>query len=458
MSPDHYDLIVLGSGQGGGPLAGAFAKAGRRAALVERTHVGGTCVNEGCSPTKTMVASARVAHLARRGEEFGVNVGPVRIDLARVRERKQAVVESFRSGSERGLGRAGVDVAYGNGRFTGPRAVAVDADGATRLLTADRVVISTGLSPVIPPIDGLDTVPFLTSSSIMELTAVPEHLVVIGGGVIGLEFGQMFRRFGAQVTILQRAGRLVPREDDDVSSAIREFLEEDGVRVITDAEVTRVGAHDGAVEVEVEVAGSTQVAAGSHLLVATGRRPNIEALDLAVAGVRSTRRGHVKVNSRLETNVPGVFAIGDVTGGPAFTHMAYDDFRILRTNLLDGGKASTRGRLVPYTMFTDPQLGRVGMTEREARKAGREVRVATLPMAHVARAIETDEMRGFMKAVVDAKTHRILGAAILGVEGGEVASVLQVAMMGRLPWQRLRDSAFSHPTFSEALNNLFMTL
>jgi pyruvate/2-oxoglutarate dehydrogenase complex dihydrolipoamide dehydrogenase (E3) component len=336
--------------------------------------------------------------------------------------------------------------------------VAVDADGATRLLTADRVVISTGLSPVIPPIDGLDTVPFLTSSSIMELTAVPEHLVVIGGGVIGLEFGQMFRRFGAQVTILQRAGRLVPREDDDVSSAIREFLEEDGVRVITDAEVTRVGAHDGAVEVEVEVAGSTQVAAGSHLLVATGRRPNIEALDLAVAGVRSTRRGHVKVNSRLETNVPGVFAIGDVTGGPAFTHMAYDDFRILRTNLLDGGKASTRGRLVPYTMFTDPQLGRVGMTEREARKAGREVRVATLPMAHVARAIETDEMRGFMKAVVDAKTHRILGAAILGVEGGEVASVLQVAMMGRLPWQRLRDSAFSHPTFSEALNNLFMTL
>lgn len=458
MTRHTHDLIVIGSGQAGGPLAGAFAKAGRRVALVEREHVGGTCVNEGCTPTKTMIASGRVAHVVRRAGNYGVNVGPPSIDMAAVRERTRGIVASFRRGSERGLDDAGVELVRGEGRFTGPQSVRVDAAGGERELSAPLVVLNTGLVPVIPKLEGLAEVPYLTSRSILELAEVPEHLVVLGGGYIGLEFAQLFRRLGSQVTIVQRDDQLVAREDADVADALLQILREDGCAVHLGAEATRVAGRGGEIRVTVRVDGALRDVTGTALLVAIGRRPETATLEPDAAGIRRDRRGFIRVNSRLETSTAGIYAMGDVTGAPAFTHISYDDFRILRTNLLEGGRASRRGRLLPYTLFTDPQLGRVGITEREAVAQGIPHRVATLPMTRVARALETDETRGLMKAVVHATTDRILGAAILGPEGGEVATVLQVAMMGKLRWTQLRDVAISHPTWSESLNNLFMTL
>ncbi len=478
---DHYDFLVIGSGQGGGPLAGAFARAGRRVALVEREHVGGTCVNEGCSPTKTIVASARIAHLARRAADYGVRLAgapaPVSVDLRRVRERKQAIVDSFRSGSEQSLEKSGVELVRGHARFVAPRTVEVGAavssvtaaPGETRRrLTADTIVINTGLRPAIPPLPGLDDVPYLTSTSVMELVEVPEHLVVLGGGYVGVEFAQAYRRFGSRVTIVQRGAHLLEREDADVADAVAELLREDGIEVLLSADAACVEGRAGEVRLfwrsttgksdAPRPAATEREVGGSHLLVATGRRPNTDDLGLAAAGVATDARGYVKVDDRLRTNVDGVFAIGDVKGGPAFTHISYDDFRVLRTNLLEGGNASVRDRLVPSTVFIDPQLGAIGMTEAEAREAGHTVRVARLPMSSVARALEVDETRGFMKAVVDADSEQILGARVLGIEGGEIATLFQIAMMGKLPYTALRDGVFSHPTLAESLNNLFTAM
>jgi pyruvate/2-oxoglutarate dehydrogenase complex dihydrolipoamide dehydrogenase (E3) component len=479
-SGNAYDLIVIGAGQGGGPLAGAFAHAGKRVALVERVHVGGTCVNEGCSPTKTVIASARVAHVARRAGEYGVT--PVaatdeqaqaprdwHVDLRRVHERKQHIVDSFRSASERALADAGVDLIRGQARFVGERTIEVVGMGgergaeATRTLTAARVVINTGLRAAVPRLAGLEDVPYLTSTAILELTERPEHLVVLGGGYVGLEFAQAFRRFGSRVTVVQRDAQLLSREDADVADAVAGILRDEGVEVLLSAEARRVerdgqGADDVRLVWRSGEGGTEEVVVGSHLLVATGRRPNTDDLGMERAGIEANARGYVQVNERLETSAPGVYAIGDVKGGPAFTHIAYDDFRILRTNLLEGGAASTTGRLVPYTVFIDPQLGAVGMTEREARASGRRIRVARLPMSSVARALEVDETRGFIKAVVDAETGQIVGATVLGVEGGEIATLFQIAMMGKLPYTALRDGVFSHPTLAEALNNLFTAM
>lgn len=473
----HYDLIVVGAGQGGGPLAGAFARAGRRVALVERAHVGGTCINEGCSPTKTVIASARIAHLTRRAPEYGVHgaprarageqadSGPL-VDLKRVHERKQQIVESFRGGSERALRAAGVDVVWGHARFVAPRVIDVartdglgPPEGRARL-SADRIVINTGLRPAMPALPGLERVDVLTSTSILELTQTPAHLVVLGGGYVGLEFAQAYRRFGSRVTVVQRGEQLLPREDADVAAAVAQILRDEGIDVLLETEAIRAEPHAEGVRLVVRgrADGSEDAVDGSHLLVATGRTPNTGDLGLAAADVETDEHGYVRVNERLETSAEGVHAIGDVTGGPAFTHVSYDDFRVLRTNLLDGGQATTAGRHVPYTVFLDPQLGAIGMTEREAQAAGRRIRVARLPMTRVARALEVDEARGFMKAVVDADTQRILGARILGIEGGEIATLLQIAIMGDLPYTALRDGVFSHPTLAEALNNLFMAM
>ncbi|MGH7719314.1 MAG: FAD-dependent oxidoreductase, partial [Gemmatimonadaceae bacterium] len=359
-----------------------------------------------------------------------------------------------------GLDRAGVEVIRGEARFAGPRALEVSGDGSALTLSADLIFINTGLRPAIPPLPGLRDVPYLTSTSIMQLRELPGHLVVLGGGYVGLEFAQMFRRFGSRVTVLQYGPQLLPREDGDVAAEVARILAQDGINVVLDTEATAVRATDGEIILSYQASGgaSPMTLRGSHLLVATGRVPNTDDLNFGAASVETDRRGFVKVNQRLETTAPGVYALGDVTGGPAFTHISYDDFRILRTNLLHGGSATTAGRLVPYTVFIDPQLGRIGMTEREATAAGRTVRVAKLPMSHVARALEVDETRGFMKAVVDADSGRILGAAVLGIEGGEIATLFQIAMMGGLPYGALRDGVFSHPTLAESLNSVFMAM
>jgi len=454
--PEQYDAIVIGSGQAGGPLANELARAGRRTALIEREHVGGTCVNEGCTPTKTMVASGRVAYLARRGADYGVQTGPVRVDLAVVRERKRAIVKSFREGGERRIKETpGLDLIWGEARFVAPRTVAVDG----RNLVADQVFLNVGCRPVAPDITGINRVGALDSTSIMELDTVPEHLLVVGGGYIGLEFAQMFRRFGSRVTIVQRDRQLLPLEDEDIAEAVTGILREDGIEVLLDARPTCAEPlPGGGVRLIVGTGTGEITLEGTRVLSAAGRVPNTDRLDPAAGGVNTNAKGFIVVNERLETSAPGVWALGDVKGGPAFTHISYDDFRIIRANLLQGGDATTTKRLVPYTVFTDPQLGRVGLSEREARAQGREYRVARMPMSKVARALEMDEPRGVMKVLVEAHSGRILGAAILGIEGGEILAMLQLAMMGNLPYHSLRDGVFAHPTLAESLNNLFANL
>jgi pyruvate/2-oxoglutarate dehydrogenase complex dihydrolipoamide dehydrogenase (E3) component len=407
-----------------------------------------------------MAASACVAYLARRAKDYGVRTGRVAVDLAQIRERKQKIVERFRESGERSLeGSDALDLIRGEASFTDAHTVRVDNAGGSVSLTADKIFINAGAKPVLPPIDGLNQVPFLDSTSIMELNDLPKHLLVIGGGYIAVEFGQMFCRYGSRVTIIERGRQLLGREDHDVAEEVAKILREDGIDVRLETEASRVKVNKrGAIELTLNGDDGEVMIKGSHLLVAAGRQPDIDRLNLGAAGVETDEKGYVKVNGRLETNVPGIFALGDVKPGPAFTHISYDDFRILRANVLQDGDARIDDRPVPYTVFIDPQLGRVGLTEKEARAQGRSVRMAKLPMSHVARAIEFGETRGFMKAVVDADTDQILGCAILGMEGGEVMAVLEVAMMGKLPYTVIRDGIFAHPTLAESLNNLFMAM
>ena len=457
---EHYDAVVIGSGQGGNPLATALSHAARKTALVEREHVGGTCVNEGCTPTKTMVASARVAYLDRRSADYGIHSGDVRAAMREIRARKDRIVARFRESDIRHLRDCGVDLIVGEARFTSPRSIAVSVrDDGLRHIESDAFFIDTGARPAIPPVEGLDSIPYLNSTTVMDVDEVPDHLIVLGGGYVGIEFGQMFRRFGSGVTIVQRGSRLMGREDDDIAEAVMEILRQDGVDVILNANTNRV-ERDEKDEILVLLTtpdGDARVS-GSHLLVAAGRAPNTEVLDLAAAGVETDRRGFVRVNDRLETNVPGIYALGDVAGSPQFTHISYDDFRILRDNLLHGGNRSRADRLVPYTMFMDPQLGRVGLSEEEARAKGLEIDVATMPMSYVARAIEVGEDRGLIKVVVDAGSGQILGAAVLGIEGGEIMAMLEIAMLGKLRYNILREAIFAHPTLAELFNNLFASL
>ncbi|HMD90435.1 MAG TPA: mercuric reductase [Anaerolineaceae bacterium] len=458
---EKYDAIIIGSGQGGMPLARALAKAGWKTAMIEQKHVGGTCINEGCTPTKTMVASAEAVYMARRAKNFGVQAGNVSVNMQAIYQRKQDIVNSFRNGDERRLINDGVQLIWGRASFIGPKSIEVSLNngGEPLQMTAETIVINTGGRSRPIKLDGLEQIPYLDSTSILDLTELPDHLLIIGGSYVALEFGQMFRRFGSQVTIIQRSGCLLGREDVDVAEAVLGIIRDDGIQVLLNAE-TRQVERDSAGKIHLKVTnpeGDHNLVC-SHLLLAAGRIPNSDRLNLPAAGIETDPQGYIRTNERLETNVPGVYAIGDVKGGPAFTHISYDDFRILKKNLLEKGNASILGRMIPYTMFIDPQLGRIGMIETDARKQFLNLKVAKIPMSYIARALETDQARGFIKALVDMDTQQIVGGAVLGADGGEIMAMIQIAMLGKLPYTVLRDATFAHPTFSEGLNTLFADL
>jgi pyruvate/2-oxoglutarate dehydrogenase complex dihydrolipoamide dehydrogenase (E3) component len=443
------DVLIIGSGQAAGPLASALAEAGKQTVLVERDQIGGTCVNVGCTPTKTMIASGRVAYLAGRGADYGVQTGEITVDMETVRQRKRDIVKQWRSGSEKQLlDQDNPRTIFGEAAFTGAHEVTVELrDGGQEEFTAETIVINAGERPAPLDIPGADGVNILNSTTVMELDEVPAHLVMVGGGYVGLEFAQLFRRLGAEVTIVHRGSHLLGREDEDIAGAVQKVLEEDGIEVLLNASASSVAERGNEVVLAADQQGTTREIAGSHLMTAAGRVPNSDSLALEAAGIPTS--------DTLETNVSGIYAVGDIKPGPKFTHMSYDDYRILKGRLIDGKDTSIAGRMVPYTVFIDPQLGRIGMTEAQARDEGRNIRVAEMPMASVARAKETGEPRGVMKVVVDADDDMILGAAILGMEGGEIASMLQIAMMGKLPYTALRDGIFPHPGLAEAFNNLF---
>lgn len=458
MTSEHFDAIVIGAGQSGGPLASALARDGQKAALIERDRVGGTCVNTGCTPTKTMVASARVAYLVNRGADYGVDAGTVPVDMKVVRQRKSDVVESFHQGSLNAvLATEGLELIKGEARFTGPKSLDVTLNtGGTRAMTADKIFINTGSRPAVPPLPGIDAVPYYNSTTIMEIDHVPEHLLVVGGGYVGLEFAQMFRRFGAKVTIIQRGPQLLKNEDPDVASVVQEIMEEDGIDVRLNTNLESVEeTESGLAAICGTRCGQPVRIIGSHLLLAAGRQPNTDALDPAKSGIEVNKRGYIPVNDRLETNVDGIWAMGDVNGGPAFTHISYNDFRVLTTNLLDGGCASNRNRPLPYVLYVDPELARIGLSEKQAAEQGYEVMIAKMPASHIARTIEMDETRGVLKVVIDAGTDQILGAAVMTVSGGEIMAFLQLAIATGTPYTTIRDMIFAHPTVSESLNNLF---
>jgi pyruvate/2-oxoglutarate dehydrogenase complex dihydrolipoamide dehydrogenase (E3) component len=447
----RFDAIVIGSGQGGNPLAFALADHGWTVALIEQAHLGGTCVNTGCTPTKTMVASSQVAHYARNGARWGVKVAGVQMDMPAVIARKNEVVMRFRTGNEKSVEkRPNLHLYRGHGRFTGPRTLQVDDD----VLEGERVFINVGTRPHPPKIPGLETVGYLTNETIMELPEVPEHLIVLGAGYIGLEFGQMFRRFGSRVTIVHKSGQICDREDPEISSALQKALELEGVEFRMNAKTTRAEKQGTEIRLTIATGAQTETISGSHLLAATGRRPNTDDLGVEKAGLTLDSRGYIKVNGRMETGVPGVWGLGDVKGGPAFTHISYNDFQILYGNIVDGKNLTIENRYVPYSLFTDPQLGRVGLTEKEARATGRKLKIGSVPMTGVSRAIERGETAGRMKIVIDAATDKILGASILAIEGGETVQILGAMMLADAPWTLLKGWVYIHPTLAEGFFGL----
>lgn len=450
-----YDAIIIGSGQAGNPLAYRLADVGWQVALIEKSNVGGTCINTGCTPTKTMVHRAQIAHYARNASRWGVHAENVSADLPAIIAKKNEVVASFRGGIEKKIGlHPNIHLYPGQAQFTDAHQIRV----GEILLESDKIFINTGGRPNVPNIPGLDPARVLTNVSIMELNKIPEHLLILGGGYIGLEFGQMFCRFGSRVTIIHNQAQIVPHEDPEIASELQKILEGEGIEFHLSVNSTQVEHGQGSVKVSVAAERKLLTISGTHLLVAVGRRPNTNDLGLDKAGVETDKSGFIRVNSRLETNVPGIWALGDVKGGPAFTHISYNDFQIIDANLTQGKNLTIENRLVPYCVFTDPQLGGVGMTEKEARAAGRKLKIGTLPMSHVARAIERDETAGLMKVIVDAASDRILGAAILGCEGGELIHVLYTLMLADLPYTFLKGAVFIHPTLTEGFFTLLETV
>lgn len=444
----HFDAIVIGAGQAGPSLAGRLSAAGRTVAIIERHLVGGTCVNTGCMPTKTMVASAYAAHLARRGADYGVLTGPIAIDMARVHARTTKVSADARTSNEAWLrDLPGCELILGHARFTGPKSVRVGDD----LLTADHIFLNVGGRAAMPDMPGVGDVPLLTNSSILAMADLPAHLVVIGGSYIGLEFAQAYRRFGAEVTVVEKGERLVSREDEDVSSTIREMLEAEGIAVRTRAECIRFAPSGNGIEVGLDCSHGEPSVHASHVLMAVGRRPNTDDLGLDGAGIETDARGYIRVDERLETSVPGVWALGDCNGRGAFTHTSYNDFEIVAENLLDGAHRKVSDRIPCYALYTDPPLARVGLSAGQARAAGRAIKVGRRPMTRVGRAVEKDEKTGFMEIVVDADSDAILGGTILGTGGDEaIHAILDMMAMGATA-DRLRRTVHIHPTVAELL-------
>ena len=464
-----YDAILVGSGQAANPLAKKLAAAGRRTALIERQWVAGTCINVGCTPTKTLIASGRVAYLVKRAADFGIQTTGFSVDIEAFLRRKNAIVLHYREAVTKGLlSTPNLDLIFGTASFSAPKEITVTLeDGSTDTLTAENIFLDTGALPVIPPIPGLSEIPYLTSATILDLMEIPSHLVIIGGGYIALEFGQLYRRLGSEVTIVEGNPQFLSKEDEDIAAEIRRILEEDGIKIFTGTKTTSITSGQ-TIRVDLESAGPAQAdgssssapafVMASHVLLATGRKADTIGLNTAAAGIALDPHGFIKVDDRLETNIPGIYALGDVKGGPQFTHISYNDHLIVYKNLIEKANVSIAGRIPIYCLFTDPELGRVGLTEKEARDKGLNIKVVTMPATSIARATENGETRGMLKAIVNADDRKILGAAILTAGGGELMSVLQMAMMGGLTADTLRDAIFAHPTFAEALNNLFAKL
>jgi pyruvate/2-oxoglutarate dehydrogenase complex dihydrolipoamide dehydrogenase (E3) component len=448
----RYDVIVIGSGQAGVPLAARLAEAGKHVLVVERAFLGGTCINTGCTPTKTMMASARAAQSARRAARLGVHTGPVHVDLAAVVDRKNGIVEQWRAGVQRRLEGAGdrLQWRHGEARFLGPRDVQVGDETHS----AETIIVNTGGRPVVPPLTGLDRVDFLDNASIMQLREIPKHLIILGGGSIAVEFGQMFRRFGSEVTILQRSQHLLGREDEDVAKALEDAFVAEGIQIRFGVQAKAVSEDPEGLFLELQDGASVR---GSHLLVAIGREPNTKDLGCDAAGIDLDKHGAIVADEHYHTTAPGVYAVGDVLGGAQFTHNSWDDHRLL-FDILNGRERHRSGRLVPYSVFTDPQLARVGLSETEAKGKGIAYEVATMPFANIARAIELDETAGILKVLIDPKTEKILGAAIVGIEAGELIHIFVALMQAGATARAIVDAQAIHPTLAEGVQSLVMSL
>jgi pyruvate/2-oxoglutarate dehydrogenase complex dihydrolipoamide dehydrogenase (E3) component len=452
----NYDAIIIGAGQSGPALARRLVAAGRKVAIIERKLFGGTCVNTGCTPTKTLVASAYVAHVARRAADYGVRIeAAVNVDMKAVKARKDAVVAVFRNGVERSLkSLQGCTVYEGHGRFVAEKKVAVNGSE----LTADRIFINVGARAAIPPIPGLDQVPYLTNSSMMDIDFLPAHLVILGGSYVGLEFAQVYRRFGSEVTVIEFGPRLISREDEDVSQAVAGFLEEEGINVRVNSEIVGVEKQGNTIVAKVQSAGTVSHMAGTHLLVATGRRPNTDDLGLDKADIATNARGYIVVDDQLRTNISGIWAIGDCNGRGAFTHTSWNDFEIVAANILDNDQRRVSDRIMAYALYTDPPLGRAGMTEAEARKTGKSALISTMAMKDVMRAYERGETKGFMKVLVDRDNKQILGASFLGLEGDEVIHCVLDIMYAKAPYTVIQRAMHIHPTVSEFIPTMMDNL
>lgn len=454
--PERIEALVLGSGNGGMFLARHLARCGQRTAVVERRYIGGSCPNTACLPSKNEIWSAKVADLVQHASSFGTKTDSIAIDMAKVRQRKRDMVEGMIPETVRLYEASGAELIMGVGTFVAPKTLEVGLNhGGTRVLIGDRVFINTGTHAAIPDVPGLEAAEPMTNIELLELDYVPQHLIVLGGGYVGLEMAQAYRRFGSRVTIIEQGPRLAGREDPDVAEEIRQILVDDGIDVLVASEARRAEGHSGdSVSLVLRTPSGERIIEGSDILVAVGRAPNTAGIGLERAGVEVGNRGYINVNERLETSAPGVWAIGECAGSPQFTHVSYDDFRVVRDNLA-GGNRTTRDRLIPYCMFTDPELAAVGLNESEARRRGIEVRVAKLPMSAVLRAHTIGEKRGFMKALVSVRDDSILGFVMIGAEAGEVMAVVQTAMLAGLSYTALRDAILAHPTMAEGLGGLF---